>query len=256
MTDSPGWPRAALVLIALALAFEVSPANAACHKDRRISRGDAECLSASWKNRGLFRMNRYRVQNLCPGYGKVVAKVDIRGESDRTPHLTDGEERTGQSQRTIRSISCCSGPGRPVQPVGWWLQKKGVSGGFREVSSAAMSCTEIRAAPVISGENYSCTIHARCRNRNGVSFPTHITVPFTDLGKVQNCDSYLTSGSCIPAYMRSAGPALSAADSRVVEGRDSHARFAITLDRTAAGPVTVWYATVDRTARAGRTTTR
>ena len=195
-------------------------------------------------------MNRYRVRNLCPGYGKVVAKVDIRGESDRTPHLTDGAERQGQSQRTIRSISCCSDLGDLCNRSDV-VTEEGCLRRFREVSSAAMSCTEIRTASIISGENYSCTIHARCRNRNGVSFPSGITVPFTDLGKVQNCDSYLTSGSCIPAFMRSAGPALSAADARVVEGRDSHARFAITLDRTAEGPVKVSYATANRTARAG-----
>lgn len=245
-----GFSWTALALIAIALLLEVSPANAACGKSRRISHGDAECLSASWKNRGIFRMNRYRVRNMCPGYGKVVAKVDIRGETDQTPHLTDGEERNGQTQRTIRSISCCSDLGDLCNRADV-VTEEGCLRRFREVSSAAMSCTEISAAPIISGENYSCTIHARCRNRNGVGFLTSITVPFTDLGEVQNCDSYLTSGSCIPAEMRSAGPALSAADARVVEGRDSHALFAITLDRRAARPVTVSYATADRTARAG-----
>ena len=48
------------------------------------------------------------------------------------------------------------------------------------------------------------------------------------------------------------GPAmLSVADARVREARGAALAFAVTLDRAASGPVTVAYATADRTARAG-----
>ena len=53
------------------------------------------------------------------------------------------------------------------------------------------------------------------------------------------------------------GPAmLSVADARAREGEDETIDFAVTLDRAAAGPVTVAYATADRTARAGSDYTR
>ena len=53
------------------------------------------------------------------------------------------------------------------------------------------------------------------------------------------------------------GPAmLSVADARAREGEDETIDFAVTLSRAAAGPVTVAYATADRTARAGEDYTR
>ena len=53
------------------------------------------------------------------------------------------------------------------------------------------------------------------------------------------------------------GPAaLSVADARVREARGAALVFAVTLDRAASGPVTVTYATADRTARAGEDYTR
>ena len=53
------------------------------------------------------------------------------------------------------------------------------------------------------------------------------------------------------------GPAmLSVADARVREARGAALAFRVTLDRAASGPVTVAYATADRTARAGSDYTR
>ena len=53
------------------------------------------------------------------------------------------------------------------------------------------------------------------------------------------------------------GPAmLSVADARAREGEDETIDFAVTLSRAASGPVTVAYATADRTARAGSDYTR
>ena len=53
------------------------------------------------------------------------------------------------------------------------------------------------------------------------------------------------------------GPAmLSVADARAREGEDETIDFAVTLSRAASGPVTVAYATADRTARAGEDYTR
>ena len=52
--------------------------------------------------------SRYRVRNMCPDLGVVVAKVDVRHDMDRTRHLHDGIERTGYTEGRIRWIYCCS----------------------------------------------------------------------------------------------------------------------------------------------------
>ncbi len=75
----------------------------------RVSHRDAECLSASWDNySGTALDNTYRVRNMCPDLGRVVAKVDVRHDMDRTRHLPDGIERTGYTEGRIRWIYCCS----------------------------------------------------------------------------------------------------------------------------------------------------
>ena len=50
----------------------------------------------------------FEVKNLCAHSGKVVAKVDIAGDMDRTLHLTDSRMRYGESSRRIRWIYCCA----------------------------------------------------------------------------------------------------------------------------------------------------
>ena len=76
-----------------------------------------------------------------------------------------------------------------------------------------------------------------------------ITVPWTELDEVSNCDGVLTLGPC-PAG-RAASQGLSVADVRAVEGRDGAADFRVTIGQARAGRVTVDYATADGTARAG-----
>ena len=81
---------------AIALAIMISAALpeqalARCDRGDRISHRDAECLSAYWYNpRGLSAISEdswFEVMNRCAHSGKVVAKVDIAGDMDRTLHL-------------------------------------------------------------------------------------------------------------------------------------------------------------------------
>ena len=102
---------------AIALAIMISAALpeqalARCDRGDRISHRDAECLSAYWYNpRGLSAISEdswFEVMNRCAHSGKVVAKVDIAGDMDRTLHLTDSRMRSGESAGRIRWIYCCA----------------------------------------------------------------------------------------------------------------------------------------------------
>ena len=98
----------ALVAAALILSLPSIAAAAQCSRPERVDHRDAECLDASWKNRGIFKKSTFRVRNSCAAYGKVVAKVDLVAASDLTLHLTDGNRKRGHAWRQIGSISCCS----------------------------------------------------------------------------------------------------------------------------------------------------
>ena len=64
----------AVVSVALILLLPSIAAASQCSRPERVDHRDAECLDASWKNRGIFEKSTFRVQNRCAAYGKVVAK--------------------------------------------------------------------------------------------------------------------------------------------------------------------------------------
>ena len=100
MAEASTFRTGVLAVALLAAAFMLLPATtaeASCSTGNRVDHRDAECLSAWWKNRGLLKKSPYHVRNMCPEYGKVVAKVDLRSATDRTIHLTDGLPRDGDS---------------------------------------------------------------------------------------------------------------------------------------------------------------
>ena len=247
---------AALALAVVILALPAVPADAACGDSERISHRNSECLEAWWKNKGAFRKSKFHVRNMCPDYGRVVAKVDLKNAADRTLHLDDGNRRNSSTSHRIRWISCCSDLGDLCNRSDV-VTDAGCRARFKQVSSAARSCGNVNltATASISGERYTCTIAARCRmawpDAQGLMpyVPSSITVPWTELGNVHNCDGVLRLGSC--GAGRSVAQGLSVADTRAVEGRDATAGFTVTLGLAAAAAVTVDYATADRTARAG-----
>ena len=91
-TGRTGILAVAFLAVALIL-LPATTADASCSAGNRVDRRDAECLSAWWKNRGLLKKSPYHVRNMCPEYGKVVAKVDLNSAMDRTIHLNDGVPR-------------------------------------------------------------------------------------------------------------------------------------------------------------------
>ena len=160
----------AVVAAALILLVPAIAAASQCSRSERVDREDAECLSASWRNRGIFKKSTYRVRNMCTAYGRVAAKVDLVAARDRTVNLDDGRPRRGWAWRQIRSISCCSDIGICNRSDA--VTDEGCLARFKQASSAPLSCGAISATAAISGENYSCTITARC-HRN-VWPPTHL----------------------------------------------------------------------------------
>ena len=97
------------VLAVAVLVLQAAATEAACGKKHRVSHRDSECLSAWWENHNsTFRHNTYNVRNNCASQGRVVAKVDLKEEMDRTLYLDNGATRSGQTKFRIRWIYCCS----------------------------------------------------------------------------------------------------------------------------------------------------
>ena len=97
-----------LSLLAFVLIVAVAgEAKASCTGSDRVSRDNAECLSGWWDNNTWPKNSTFGAQNLCSDWGKVVAKVDISGASDRTWHLADGGKRRGSTSNSVRNIYCC-----------------------------------------------------------------------------------------------------------------------------------------------------
>ena len=251
-TIRSGVPAVALLAAAFML-LPATTAEASCSTGNRVDHRDAECLSAWWKNRGLLKKSPFHVRNMCPEYGKVVAKVDLKSAMDRTLHLNDGLPRDGDTRHRIRGISCCSDTGALCNRSDV-VTDAGCLARFMQVSPAARTCARPRAIAAISGENYNCTISAECWMTVPPSefypyMPTRITVPWLDLGDVRNCAGHLTRGPCGRA--RTTAPAVSVNDARTEEARGASLDFAVTLSRALSEAVTVRFATSDGTARAG-----
>ena len=244
-------PTVALLAVALIL-LPASTAEASCSTGNRVDHKDAECLSASWKNRGVLKKSPYHVRNMCPEYGKVVAKVDLKSAMDRTLHLDDGSQRDGTTIHRIRGISCCSDTGVLCNRSDL-VTDEGCVAQFNRVSSAAWTCINETASAAISGENYNCTVTARCEVRYDPVFPqyktTSITVPWLDLGDVSNCEGYLRRGPCTPPQPDASW--LSVSDASAEEAEGASLNFTVTLSQALLDMVIVNYATSDGTARAG-----
>ena len=137
---------AAIALLAVTiLLLPASAAASQCSRENRVDHRDAECLSASWKNRGIFKKSTYRVQNMCPLYGQVAAKVDLVMARDRTVYLNNGRARRGWAWRQIRSISCCSDTGTCNRSDA--VTDEGCVARLKQVSSrrvAARRCSGVR----------------------------------------------------------------------------------------------------------------
>ena len=243
----------AVVAAALILSLPSTASANQCSRPERVDHRDAECLDASWTNRGIFEKSPFRVQNRCAAYGKVVAKVDLVAAGDLTLHLTDGRRKGGHAWRQIRSITCCSDIGICNRSDA--VTDEGCQARIMQASTAPLNCRSITAYATSPGENYSCTVEAECyRDFDTLIFATRsstITVPFVALGDVHNCEGRLRRGPCDDDPVDTTRVLLF--DATAYENRlmQHTLNFRVFLSRRLRIPVQVDYATSDGTAHAG-----
>ena len=240
----------AAVAAALTLSFPSIAAAGQCSPSKRVDHRNAECLDASWKNRGTFKASTLRVRNRCAAYGTVVAKVDLVAARDLTLRLDGPRAIRGRAWRRIRSISCCSDMG--ICNRSDVVTDEGCLARFKRVSPAAPRCRNPTASAAISGENYSCIVTAQCRNSFSHLFryiPSTITVPFAALGDVHNCGGVLQRWPCGEDPPDTA--TVSVRDADAVEAPGAVLYFRVFLSRTLPGPVRIDYATRGFSARSG-----
>ncbi len=244
-------PTVAILAVALAL-LATSAAEASCGGANRVDPGDAECLSAWWKNRGLLRKSPYHARNLCSEYGKVVAKVDLVSASDRTLHLGDDLPRDGDTRHRIRGISCCADMG--ICNRSDVVTDENCLARFLQESAAAGNCRHdtASATAAISGENYNCNVTAECEfirfDRVREYRRTSITIPWLDLGDVNNCDGVLTHGMCGASQVW-----LSVSNALAEEAEGASLDFTVTLNQPFPETLTVSYATQELTGHSAAT---
>ncbi len=238
----------ALILLVPAIA-----AASQCSPSKRVDLRDAECLSASWRNRGIFKKSTYRVRNMCADYGRVTAKVDLKMARDRTVNLDDGRPRRGWAWRQIRTISCCSDTGICNRSDA--VTDEGCLARFRQASAAPLSCYSYTASATSPGENYKCTIRARCHAYFNPFVPrlidSTITVPFVALGDVHNCGGRLQRGPCDDDPVDTVRVSVFDAYAHELRLMPHTLQFRVFLSRRLRIPVRVDYATSDITTTAG-----
>ena len=242
--------EAIALLAALILLLPTDAEASQCRSEKRVDHRDAECLSASWRNPGPFKKSTYRVQNTCPLYGQVAAKVDLVGARDRTVNLNSGRARRGWAWRHIRSISCCSDTGICNRSDA--VTDEACLARFKRVSTAPLSCRDISASANLSGGKLSCNVSAFClfSSRPSTRYQlSTITVPFIALGNVHNCRGTLSAGPCDDDPPDTARVWVFDADAREL-GRPS-LDFRVFLSRILRQTVRIDYATSDGTATAG-----
>ena len=103
-----------LTVLAAVLAIStmiMGTAHAACEWKHRIPHGESECLSAEWENPNrpltISARNWVTAQSTCSDLGRVVVKIDLVHEMDRTWHLHNNQERRGEYSAKIRGVYCC-----------------------------------------------------------------------------------------------------------------------------------------------------
>ena len=149
-----------LGLLAFALIVTVAgEAYASCTGSDRVSRDNAECLSGWWDNNTWPQNSTFGAQNLCPDWGKVVAKVDISGASDRTWHLADGSKRRGSTSNSIRNIYCCQDLGDKMCNKADMVSAASCKTQF-EASAADDDC-DLDGDPTLDGTT-SCVFELTC----------------------------------------------------------------------------------------------
>ena len=180
---------------ALALAAVLAgQAHADCGESQRMSHQSADCLRAEIKPFGNGKV--VEVQNLCPSYGQVVAKME--GESlppfasDYTLYLNNGTA-AGRPLVRVNGVYCC-------EDLSDLCNKSDIVNDdscfdrFQD-SSADDSCKDETAAV---NNDYKCEISAYCKSVAGTYYPylSTATVSWHNTARLRNCNGSLKVGGC------------------------------------------------------------
>ena len=169
-------------------------AHAGCGESQRMSHQSAECLRAEIKSSGNGKI--VEVQNLCPSYGQVVAKIE--GESlppfpsSYTLYLNNGTA-VGRPLIQVSGVYCC-------EDLSDLCNKSDIVNDDScfdrfQNSSANDSCKD---ETVVANNENKCEISAYCKGVAGVyyTFRSRATVSWHNTEKLNNCNGDLQIQGC------------------------------------------------------------
>ena len=189
MTRNKAHALSAVFALALA-ALLAGQAHATCSGSQSISYQSAECLRA--KISTVASGQTVEIQNLCPDYGDVTAKIDKEILADVIVYLKSGT-MVEQSATQVNGVYCC-------KDLGDLCDKSDViddDSCFEqfEGSSADDSCKDETATAT---SNDKCAISATCKDINGSygQYQSTATVSWPDAARLHNCNKKLRVGGC------------------------------------------------------------
>ena len=183
-----------LMALAVLAATALAPgsAYAACGSSNRIASSSANCLNASWDNgTHLWTHSSASARNVCSDLGTVVAKVDIRGATDWTWHLTNDTTRQGTSDHNFRGVYCCSDLS-DLCSISDIVNATSCTTQF-DSSPASDTCNNVS----MSRSTKNCVVTADCLEATGSTDrnTSALKVYYHHTDEVQNCHGDLMKGS-------------------------------------------------------------
>ena len=183
----------AVATLALA-AVLASQAHAGCGESQRMSHQSAECLRAEIKPLGNGKV--VEVQNLCPSFGQVVAKMEGDSlppfASSYTLYLDNGTA-VERPLIQVSGVYCC-------EDLSDLCNKSDVANDIScfdqfQNSSANDSCKD---EIVTANDENKCEISANCKGIEGTYYPflSTATVSWYNTAKLKNCDGDLKIEEC------------------------------------------------------------
>ena len=180
-------------LSGLLLLIPLSETHADCERGKRLNHSNADCLTAQqWETSRFFsRKSHAKAKNLCPKWGRVIAKVDIKNGTDGTWGLTNGNwrEESWRFPKRVREVSCCSDLSDLCSKSDV-LTTRGCETQFNR-SEANRTCDQKVFA--VRGEN--CVVEANCKRNDESVRRASITAHYPDTKTIKNCDGTMKLGA-------------------------------------------------------------
>ncbi len=181
---------AVLMFVAALSALALSQAYASCTGSDEIGHHNAQCLAATETSQS-DGSSTYTLENACPAYGTVVAKVNFGGFSEgQTFTLSSSNRMQRGSASRIDGMYCCKDLGDLCNRSDV-VTAANCSSEFNG-SDAADSCT-LSGTPTVNIAHTNCTFSATC----GDQTHTDVTIAYTSMDDLKYCESgFSTAESC------------------------------------------------------------